>query len=234
MNENDWLESMEPKAMFTHVYRQLDQRKQRLLACACIRSIWHNLHDERFRTLVELSEALADGRATIEQVDQAGRNVHQIDSQIEFPRVLFEPPLSAMVAAMSVCDHNVTVGFSQALKFSLLSYAPCCKDQVTGWPNEPEPTRLNVQARHLANLTRDIVGNPFQLVYLHPDWLAWNNGTVGQLAETIYEERRYQDLPVLADALEEAGCDDTEILDHLRGPGVHARGCWVLDLARGV
>ena len=53
------------------------------------------------------------------------------------------------------------------------------------------------------------------------------------LAQAIYEERRFGDLPVLADALEEAGCTDADILSHCRGPGPHVRGCWVVDLLLG-
>jgi hypothetical protein len=84
-----------------------------------------------------------------------------------------------------------------------------------------------------ASLLRDIVGNPFWTSNLDPLWLSWNGGTVQQLARAIYDERRFDDLPVLADALEDAGCTDAAILNHCRGPGPHVRGCWVLDLLLG-
>jgi hypothetical protein len=63
--------------------------------------------------------------------------------------------------------------------------------------------------------------------------LAWNNATVRKLAQSIYEERRFQDLPVLADALEEAGFTNADILAHCRGAGPHFLGCWVVDLLLG-
>jgi hypothetical protein len=63
--------------------------------------------------------------------------------------------------------------------------------------------------------------------------LTWNDGIVIKLAQAIYEERAFDRLPILADALEEAGCSDTEILAHCRGPGPHVRGCWVVDLLLG-
>jgi hypothetical protein len=66
-------------------------------------------------------------------------------------------------------------------------------------------------------------------VTIDPLWLAWNHGTIGSLAKAIYDERRYEESPVLADALEEAGCTDEEVLAHLRGPGDHVRGCWAVD-----
>ena len=64
-------------------------------------------------------------------------------------------------------------------------------------------------------------------------WLAWNLGTIPRLARGIYEAREWASLPILADALDEAGCDDEPILRHLRYPGPHVRGCWVLDLLLG-
>jgi hypothetical protein len=65
---------------------------------------------------------------------------------------------------------------------------------------------------------------------VQPAWLAWNGGTVVNLAQAIYEECAFDHLPILADALEEAGCADSSVLDHCRLPGLHVRGCWVVDL----
>jgi hypothetical protein len=85
-----------------------------------------------------------------------------------------------------------------------------------------------------AVLLRDIFGNPFRpRPVIDPTWLRWNDGTVPRLAQAIYEARRFDDLPILHDALLDAGCDDQDILDHLRSPGPHVRGCWVIDLILG-
>jgi hypothetical protein len=65
---------------------------------------------------------------------------------------------------------------------------------------------------------------------IDPLWLAWNDGTVVKLASDIYEERAFDRLPILADALEDAGCAHPDFLDHCRQPGEHARGCWPVDL----
>lgn len=66
-----------------------------------------------------------------------------------------------------------------------------------------------------------------------PAWLRWNDGTVEKLARTIYDERRFDRMPILADALEEAGWDHADILAHCRGPNDPVRGCWVVDLMLG-
>jgi hypothetical protein len=81
----------------------------------------------------------------------------------------------------------------------------------------------------LADLLRDIIGNPFQPVPVSLGWLEWRDGLVTRIARSVYDERRFDDLPILADALEEAGCKVASILDHCRRRGVHAPGCWVLD-----
>src|SRR5262249_28872382 len=85
----------------------------------------------------------------------------------------------------------------------------------------------------LAVVLREIVGNPFCIPTVDPDWPTWSGGAVRKLAQAIYDGRSFEELPILADALEEAGCTDPDILSHLRGPGPHVRGCWVVDLVLG-
>jgi hypothetical protein len=90
---------------------------------------------------------------------------------------------------------------------------------------------LAAATRGQAALVRDIMGNPFQRTAgLDPSWLLLDRGVVHDLAAGIYETRAFDHLPVLADALEEAGCADDALLAHCRGPAEHARGCWALDL----
>jgi hypothetical protein len=85
-----------------------------------------------------------------------------------------------------------------------------------------------------ADFLRDLFGNPFRLPpNIDRAWLAWSDGTVVKLTRSIYDERAFDRLPVLADALEDAGCDNADILSHCRGPGPHVRGCWVVDLLLG-
>jgi len=82
-------------------------------------------------------------------------------------------------------------------------------------------------------LFRDIFGNPFRPVSVDTAWLSWNDGEISKLAKSIYDDRGFDRLPILAEVLERAGCDNEQILSHCRGPGPHARGCWVLDLLLG-
>jgi hypothetical protein len=82
-------------------------------------------------------------------------------------------------------------------------------------------------------LLRDIFGNPFRPLTFDRSWLAWNNSTVAKISQAIYEDRAFDRLPVLADALEDAGCHDADILAHCRQSREHVWGCWVVDLLLG-
>jgi hypothetical protein len=91
--------------------------------------------------------------------------------------------------------------------------------------------RAEVAERNaLAEVVRDIFGNPFRPVTTDP---RWRTSTAVALARAIYADRAFDRLPILADALEEAGCDNPDVLDHCRDDGPHARGCWVADMVLG-
>jgi hypothetical protein len=96
------------------------------------------------------------------------------------------------------------------------------------------------EAPVLAALLRDVFGNPFASVSIDPAWRSWRSGTVVRLAGAAYDDRLLPAgtldpgrLAVLADALEDAGSTDADLLNHLRGPGPHVRGCWAVDLLLG-
>jgi hypothetical protein len=113
------------------------------------------------------------------------------------------------------------------------------------WPEHPLEWALaltnNAPARHpvpwhekMVRLLRDIIGPlPFRTVLVAPTWLAWNDGAILKMAQLIYDDRAFDRLPLLADALEDAGCTDADILAHCRSGGEHVRGCWVVDLLLG-
>jgi hypothetical protein len=91
--------------------------------------------------------------------------------------------------------------------------------------------RLSADAK--VALVRELFGDPLRVVAFNSAPLAWRHNTIPKMAQVIYEERTFSGLPILADALEDAGCDNAELLDHCRQPGGHMRGCWALDLLMG-
>jgi hypothetical protein len=96
--------------------------------------------------------------------------------------------------------------------------------------HEFHAARLFEKGEALATLLREIIGNPFRPVQIPPPWRTSN--VVG-LAQAIYEERAFERMPILADALEDAGCTDADVLGHSRSRGPHVRGCWLVDLLLG-
>jgi hypothetical protein len=86
------------------------------------------------------------------------------------------------------------------------------------------------EEREQVRLEREVAGNPFRPVALDP---SWRTSTAVALARQMYESRDFGAMPILADALEEAGCYSPDVLAHCRGDGPHVRGCWMVDLILG-
>jgi hypothetical protein len=181
--------------------REVSERKRRLFACACCRSAWALLGDDRSRQAVEVAERCADGQASLAELQQAR--------------------LAAYYATRE--DRSDAV---RAAYYAVIDDARLAAEHASF-----RARRADWEARQLAWL-RDLLGGPGSPPGLE-SVRAWNSGCVVKLSRAMYEERRFEDLPVLADALEEAGCTDAEVLTHCRLPGDHVRGCWVVDLLLG-
>jgi hypothetical protein len=216
MTEAEWQTCGDHAAMlaFLHTEGVNDYRKYRLLVVAyCHTFLPDLLTDERTRRAVEAAEAYADGVVAQGELARAKRAaLKAVDGQ---PR-------------LDLAVRGVTHGLPkrQAVEFPYY----CLRPWRTSNYNHPTPP----QGRLLGHLIRDIFGNPFRSVTVDRSWLAWNDGTVVKIAQSIYDDRVFDRLSILADALDEAGCDDDDILGHCRQQGaVHARGCWVVDLLTG-
>jgi hypothetical protein len=200
---------------------RLTERRDRYFSCACCRRIWHLLADEASRTAVRVAEQYLDGLVTLEDLDTASRaaEVHG--------------GFAADAAAAAACPRRElgTNGIDVAA-YAAEAVVYADPHFTSGEADRGRAGRAEQSAQ--ADLLRDIMGNPFRPApRVDPMVLAWNAGTVVKLAQVIYDERRFTDLPILADALEEAGCTNADILDHCRGLGPHVRGCWVVDAILG-
>jgi hypothetical protein len=103
-------------------------------------------------------------------------------------------------------------------------------DSLTAIPAERIAATIRRYTNHPAYYLRDIFGNPFRPVAFEPNW---RTSTVVAIARSVYESREFAPIPLLADALQDAGCENEEILKHCRSAGPHVRGCWVVDLILG-
>ncbi|MBP3955754.1 hypothetical protein J8F10_10715 [Gemmata sp. G18] len=99
-------------------------------------------------------------------------------------------------------------------------------DRVLGNENEAQ-AHFREERRTRCYYAREVLGNPFRPVTFAPDW---RTSTALALAAQMYRSRDFSAMPILADALQDAGCENTDILNHCRGPGPHVRGCWGVDL----
>jgi hypothetical protein len=183
-------------------------RKFRLFACAAVRRVWEQVADERARQAVEVAEQFAEELAGAKELNAAREAALQ---------------LSAVTCG------PVQLVYKAAHKAASWDAALAAED-ATAELQRFEKGAGRVQSR----LLRDVFGPlPFRQVCLGSSWMTWNEATVPKLVKAIDEERRPEGLPVLADALEEAGCDNADLLAHCREPGEHVRGCWVIDLLLG-
>lgn len=217
MFEERWISCEEPEMMLRYMLGKTGDRKFRLFACACVRRIWPLLQDERSQAAVQAAEEYADrplGHTWLARVRAGAREAGRwLDAA---NRGEADEHRAMMWAARAAESTVQDTGWDVACNAAQAALRAC---------NGSASQERRVQCQ----LIRDAFGNPFRPLALNPAWLRWQDGCVRMMARAIYEERRFEEMPILADALEEAGCDDEEILWHCRVEEHHARGCWLLD-----
>jgi hypothetical protein len=253
MSEAEWLAAENPGQLLRDLQHHRlvakvsgGRRRLRLFACACCWSVWEYFHDERCRRAVEVSERYADGDARRAELDAALRDAEKSElaacQQVEASLAPTTEPATrlATVVGYRVASAALWTATTRSAGRATENVA-CAVQQLRAALAEaaPGPRRsfgeaFRAEARAQASLVRDIFGNPFRPATFDASWLTWNGGAVQAIAERIYLERDWAALPVLADALEDAGCTSPDLLQHCRGPGTHVRGCWVVDLLRGM
>jgi hypothetical protein len=198
------------------------QRKYRLCICACCRTKQAHLSE----SAVEVAERYADGLATKREL-RAARNrltaaAYGLTGTESWWQTI-QQELSASTWEIATWLLTAASAHELAITDEILRGAV----EMLWNPNPPHGPDVR------CTLVRDLFGNPFHRSPLAPSWLTWHDGLIVSMARQIYESRNFTDMPILADALEEAGCTNAGILNHCRQPGEHVRGCWVIDLILG-
>jgi hypothetical protein len=249
MTEAEWFACDDPKPMMRLLRESASDRKWRLFGCASCRHIWHLLAGGPSRAAVEVAELFADGAAGEEELRAAYRAAWEVFQQLDAGVQDAEADgvadsgrdrsTAAEAAAQVVMrrsgpplkSHLFPAGIT-ASRAAGYSVRPVWEQDVQGRHRRTAAfvEREKAEQHWQASILRDIFGNPFRPVSFSPDW---RTSTAVALAQQMYDSRDYSAMPILADALQDAGCDNADVLDHCRGPGPHVRGCWVVDLVLG-
>lgn len=254
MTEAEWLNCNHSKLMLEFLRSKVSERKLRLFACICCRRVWHLLTDARSRKTIEVAEQSADGlanpQALLEASDSAWAAAKEtitsygtasgVDptTEPEFMYGMHDDCLAAPAACAAAYASMTDPGWvASAAHYACQAKVQAASPVGAAGRVGRDVTREEAEGAEWtaqAALLHDLFGLlPFRPVIIVPAWAAWNGGTVVKLARAIYEDRTFDRLPILADALEEAGCDNADILAHCRQRGEHVQGCWVVDLLLG-
>jgi hypothetical protein len=236
MTEEEWLACDDPDRMFEFLEDGASNRKSRLFTSACCRHIWSHLSASCSRRVIELIELIADDALPASDLEIV---VQEAVAYAQSPEGQSSESgcSAAFTAAYAVAHYS-----SERLIWVASRTAEQARNTVYWAAQESREANGDLivtkgeaegnaasRAAGVAQtiLLPDIFGNPFRPVTLLPEW---RTSTVLSLAQGIYSDRAFDRMPILADALQDSGCDNEELLNHCRGPGPHVRGCFVIDL----
>ena len=240
MTEEEWRAGTQTRGMVEFITGRGTARKLRLFGVACCRRISQFFKDERSGNLVDCAERYADGVARLNEMESAFEDAAEAQEAIHWEgggavdqsaaeAVLGLHPdldlIQVFEGTMEAVGESAAAAWSHRTEPQLEHWREHKRDRDDARDAAAEEERA-VQA----GLLRDIFGNPFRPVAFAPEW---RTPTAVALARQMYEPRDFGAMPILADALQDAGCDSDDVLTHCRGPGPHVRGCWVVDCVLG-
>ncbi|WP_246523261.1 hypothetical protein [Gemmata palustris] len=216
MTEAEWRTGDNPEVLFQLLRGRTSDRKSYLFAAECFWRLSRMIPSPRQREALAVLEKWAEGTATPAERAAAAKGV-RFGCYEFLSRIAIEGPASG--------DDPHFVGlmlYRELVRSSPAVHALSASAGVVD--------RLEEQVRQ-SELVREIFGNPFRPVAFSSEW---RTSTAVALAAQMYEAREFGAMPILADALQDAGCDSADILDHCRDASApHVRGCWVVDLVLG-
>jgi len=216
MTEAQWLTCEDPELMLTFLKDKASNRKLQLFVCAWCRKAHDYLGEGPGRQVLDAAERFADGLVSSEDLECAFRSASE------------EVRNRWMLARGPVGDDSVDAERRYRASF-VAAFA--AGTGCGALENHFRPELLNwLSSSDKADLIRELFRTSNHPATLDPSWLT---STVTALAWQMYESRDFGAMPILADALQDAGCDSADVLGHCRGPGPHVRGCWVVDLVLG-
>ena len=241
MDANEWDATTDWIALWKSLSSLPDaDRKLRLIANELCRPLLRPATDPVFHQLFTMSEARVRGEVSGDAWDEWEDLYAAAEAAARAATTVVGRAIAWTVVGLGNDDHKLG-----RMVESLLHFYGCLAAIRAGvlQPDESVAEGRGLQTdrsyvtgrdetgpRVIAHMIREHTPNPFHPVAFSP---SWRTEAVVGLARTMYESRDFAALPVLADALDDAGCDQPDILAHCRGPGLHVRGCWVVDLVLG-
>ena len=229
MTEAIWLTSADPAPLLDHVAVHGSARKLRRCAVACARRSFALLSSHDSREAIEAAERHADGEggaAALAAVEQAAARAAMEEGFFLMPAAA--AAACAAVASPAEALRTVFQAYRQKAIRDAVYHCALPREEV-----EAVATATAEEHDLQCELLYEVFGNPYRPVTLEPHVSRWNNSCVVKLARVIYDERRWHELPILGDALADAGCVNETLLAHFYQVGEHVRGCWALDVVLG-
>jgi hypothetical protein len=221
MDEPTWLTTTDPVAMLVHLRAngpEPSDRQLRLFLCAGCRRLRPHRQGDPLWTVVSAVEEHAEGRDNGAHLDAVVRIATDGFAAFDDNLDSLSTELAEVLALIAAEPPSSTRGVWSTLEEF--------QDSILSRATEDELAAGAV-------LVREVFGNPFRPVVVDRSWLRWKEGAVERMAWSISDGRNFDELPVLADALEDAHCANADLLAHLRSPGPHVLGCWALDAVLG-
>jgi hypothetical protein len=238
VTEKEWRECSDPLKMLGFLDGRVSNRKLWLFACGSCRRHANLLADSRCRAVIETGERYADGQANHHELMETSEEAFCRRDDLSDDECLQAAANAAAFSVVDPAERDSAVPFfstASAVQRTSVDLIQLAELSVAD-EQDPSETTISVQLADdlersaQCRLLRCIIGNPFRPIAVSPAWLT---PTVRELAQSRYDDRAFERLPDLANALEESGCSDIEILSHCRQPGEHVMGCWVVDLLLG-
>ncbi|MFO0805086.1 MAG: hypothetical protein U0791_18425 [Gemmataceae bacterium] len=222
MTEAEWLAATDPVPMLDYLRGKSSDRKLRLFDIGCCQRLSRIIENEpAWVGGLDAAEQFADGKIGASELGRWHEEISNWEGSLADFRLPLIQTHGSLFAVTLLERDDSSHGVQYSVRLAMTELAvelegAACVQRVS-----------EEQSQVSSRLLREIIGNPFRPVTFAPDW---RTSTVAAIARGMYESRDFSPMSLLADALQDAGCDNEDILNHCRSNGPHVRGCWVVDL----
>lgn len=243
MTEAKWLKCSNIWELTEFLHERQDERRLRLFAYACSQRFLSEQSEEIFHRALKAVERRAEGNCSDEELQEIHRiildRINDLESTLRNAEGIIVSNQRLSIANAFLCAvsphftrKEVSAGIVSTIGSLVFYVRSSVAAPVWELTQSREETDKIEEAESVfqVSLVKELFGNPFRSAAFSPES---RTDTAVALARQMYDSRDFSAMPILADALQDAGCDNDDILNHCRGEGPHVRGCWVVDLVLG-